>query len=288
MKLKSLQALASAAAALPLFGIAVPAAAQEAPRIDAQPTVFEGDWLTVGVGALYGPSYEGSDDEKVTVLPVVQGKLFGIGIGMRPAGLALDVIDDGGKPVSFSFGPSARLRSNRTGNIKDPVVERLGKLKRAIEVGASAGVSFNKVLNPYDSLSIGADVRWDVNGAHRGMVIDPAINYFTPLSRGIAVNVGIDAEHASDKYMDYYYSISPAGSAVSGLPAFQARGGWLRVGGSLLAAFDLNGDLQDGGFSVIALGTYQRLLNDAARSPIVSIRGSRNQWSVGGGLAYTF
>lgn len=284
MKLKPLHALV----ALLASAAAVPATAQEAPRIDAEATVFEGDWLTVGVGALYGPSYEGSDDEKITVLPVVQGKLFGIGIGMRPAGLALDLIDDSGKPVSFSFGPSARLRSNRTGNIKDPVVESLGKLKRAIEVGASAGISFNKVLNPYDSLTIGADVRWDLNGAHRGMVVDPAINYFTPLSRGIAVNIGIDAEHASDEYMNYYYSVSPAGSAVSGLPAFQARGGWLRVGASLLAAFDLNGNLQDGGFSVIGLGTYQRLLNDAARSPLVSIRGSRDQWSIGGGIAYTF
>lgn len=284
MKLKRFQALAAVAAAV----VALPAAAQEVPRLEAEASVFEGDWLTVGVGALYGPSYEGSDDEKVSVVPVVQGKLFGIGIGVRPAGLALDVIDDSGNPVSFSFGPSARLRSNRTGGIKDPVVESLGKLKRAIEVGASAGISFNKVLNPYDSLSIGADVRWDINGAHRGMVVDPAINYFTPLSRGIAVNIGIDAEHASDKYMDYYYSISPAGSALSGLPAFQARGGWLRVGGSLLAAFDLNGNLADGGLSAIALGSYQRLLNDAARSPIVSLRGSRNQWSAGAGLAYTF
>jgi MipA family protein len=267
---------------------AVPATAQEMPQIDGESTVFDGDWLTVGVGALYGPSYEGSDDSKVTVIPVVQGKVLGVGIGIRPAGLALDLIDDPGGAVSFSLGPSARMRSNRTGGIKDPVVESLGKLRRAIEVGGAAGISFNQVLNPYDSLSIGADVRWDVNGAHRGMVIDPAVNYFTPLSRGIAVNLGVDAGWASDEYMDYYYSIGPAGSAASGLPAFEARGGWLRVGGSVLAAIDFNGNLQDGGLSAILFGNYSRLLNDAARSPIVSIRGSRNQWSVGAGLGYTF
>jgi outer membrane scaffolding protein for murein synthesis (MipA/OmpV family) len=282
--------IAAGLAALTLAALAVPAAAQDvaAPTIAAEPSVFDGDWLTVGAGALYGPSYEGSDDYVVDPVPVVQGRLLGIGISSRPSGVALDLINDGGNAVSFSLGPSARLRSNRHSHIKDPVVASLGKLRRAIEVGASAGVSFNKVLNPYDSLSFSADVRWDVNDAHNGMVIDPAVSYFTPLSKGIAVIVGVDAEWADDKFMDYYFSVSPAGSAVSGLPAFRARSGWRRVGANLLGAFDLDGNLANGGLSVVAFGNYSRLLGDAADSPITSIRGSADQWTAGLGLGFTF
>ena len=115
-------------------------------------------------------------------MPVVQGRLLGIGINARPAGLSFDVINDTGNKVTFAMGPAVRLRSNRAVHIKDPVVESLGKLRRAIEIGGSAGVSVNRLLNPYDTLSLGLEARWDVNGAHGGMALDPAVSYLTPVS----------------------------------------------------------------------------------------------------------
>jgi outer membrane scaffolding protein for murein synthesis (MipA/OmpV family) len=263
---------------------ATPALAQDA----AANSVYSGDYLMVGAGGLYGPSYEGSDDYRIDPVPVIQGRLLGVGINAKPGGLALDFINDSGNKVTFALGPSARLRSNRAVHIKDPVVAQLGTLRRAIEIGVAGGVSFNRVLNPYDTLSFSVDARWDINGAHRGMAIDPAVSYLTPLSKGIAVLVGADAEWADDKFMDYYFSVSPAGSAASGLPAFQAKGGWRKLGGSALIGFDLDGDLTNGGLAVAAFGSYSRLLNDAARSPIVAIRGSRDQWIGGLGLGFVF
>jgi outer membrane protein len=274
-------ALAAALAAICSF---TPAQAQDA----AEDSVYTGDYLMVGVGGLYGPSYDGSDDYVIDPVPVVQGRLLGIGINARPSGLSLDVINDPGRTVSFSLGPSARLRSNRVVHIKDPVVESLGKLKRALEVGASAGVSFNQLLNPYDSLSLGAEARWDINGAHGGMALGPTLSYQTPVSRGIAVMVQTDAEWADDDFMDYYFSVTPAGSAVSGLPAFQAKGGWRKVRGSAILGFDLDGNLANGGLIAGLFGSYERLLGDAAASPIVSIRGSRDQWLGGLGLGFVF
>lgn len=282
-------ALPASALALSLaLGLATPAAAQEA----AAPagSVFDGDWLIVGGGAVYGPSYDGSDDYVVDPIPAIQGKVFGIGINARSSGLSLDFINDGANKVSFSFGPSARLRSSRAVHIKDPVVEQLGKLRRAIEIGGSAGVSVNKLVTGYDTLTFSVDARKDINGAHGGMVVNPSISYFTPLSKGIAVALTVDAEHADDKFMNYYFSVTPAGSAATGgvLPAYQARGGWRRLGGSVLTAFDLDGDLTNGGLSVIGFGSYGRLINDAEFSPIVADRGSRHQWNGGLGLALTF
>ena len=137
--MRSITLLAGLGAALVLA--APPACAQDAtdPPAD-RATVFEGDWLSIGAGALYAPSYDGSDDYVITVLPVVQGKLGGIAINPRPAGLALDFIPDPESGVGFALGPSLRLRSNRAAQIKDPVVLAAGKLKRAVEIGAAAGV----------------------------------------------------------------------------------------------------------------------------------------------------
>ena len=44
-------------------------------------------------------------------------------------------------------------------------------------------------------------------------------------------------------YADTYFTVSPAGSVASGLPAFQARSGWKNVGINALVGVDFDGDL---------------------------------------------
>merc|ERR1712034_232159 len=93
--MKAILAAAGAAVAL----CASPAAAQETDEIaaasgNAEPTVFDGDWLSVGAGVIYGPSYRGSDDYVFSPIPVVQGNLGGVGISPRAGGIALDFIPD--------------------------------------------------------------------------------------------------------------------------------------------------------------------------------------------------
>ena len=276
---------AAAAAAVLAFPLAAHA------QTDGPPaeTVFDGDFITVGIGAGYAPSYEGSDDYVFFPQPVVSGSLAGIAITPRPGGVALDFLPDGDDAkVGFSLGPVARLRSNRDSNIEDPVVRRLGKLDTAVEVGANAGVTFYDLVTGFDSLTVSSDVKWDVAGAHKGMTINPSISYFTPVSRGAAINLSVGAEHVDDDYADYYFSVSPAGSVASGLPAFQAEGGWNSIGTFLLVAVDFDGDLTNGGLAGFFTGGYSRLLGDAKRTPLTSIRGDADQWLAGAGLAYTF
>jgi outer membrane scaffolding protein for murein synthesis (MipA/OmpV family) len=55
----------------------------------------------------------------------------------------------------------------------------------------------------------------------------------------------------------------------------------------LLVNQSITGDLL-GGFSVFGTGQYTRLVGDFRRSPIVSERGSPNQWLGAVGLAYTW
>lgn len=285
-------ALASAAISLAVTASGV--AAQEvvppaAPQVDPEDTVYDDTWISIGVGAGLGPSYSGSDDYVLFPAPIVQGKIGGVGISPRAAGLALDVIDDApGSAVNFSFGPSFRMRSDRASRIEDEVVEMAGELDRAWEVGVSAGISKPALLNPYDSLSFAVDTRWDVAGAHSGMVIEPGISYFTPLSRGMAASLSVSAEYGDDDFNSYYFTVDPAQSAASGLDRYDAEAGFNSVGTNLLLAIDLDGNLLNGGVSAVLIGGYSRLLGDAKNTPYTSERGSANQFIGGVGIGYTF
>lgn len=272
-----------------MFATATPAMAQVQTETAPPQSVFDGDYITIGGGAIYGPSYEGSDDQVVSAIPIAQGSLGGIDFSPRPGGLAFDLIPDGKDPkFGFSLGPVATYTRNRRSDIKDPVVRAAGKLKSAVDVGVNAGVTAYKLLNAYDSLTLSSDVRWNVNSASKGMIVTPSLSYSTPLSRAAVVSVGVSAKHVDGDYARYYYSVTPAQSAASGLPVFAARGGWVNVGVNALAGYDLDGNLLNGGFALFALGRYSKLLNDAKRTPYTSIRGDDMQWTIGGGLAYTF
>lgn len=276
----------SVALCAPAFAQDVEAPAAEMPNRG----VFAGDWVTVGLGAGYGPSYDGSDDYVLFPAPLAQGSVGGFDFGARGPGLYVDLIADGnsGSNVKFLAGPLFRVRMDRNSNIKDPVVRLLGKEDVAIEVGATAGVSFSKILHPFDTVTISSDIQWDVVGAHKGRIISPSIAYSTPLSTAIFTSISLSATHVDGNYADTYFSIDQVGSIASGLPVFDAKGGWKSYGASLLGGVDLSGDARDGGWGIYGFINYSRLTNDAARSPVTSLRGDTNQWFMAGGISYTF
>jgi MipA family protein len=287
--------LAIAACTLSALGASQPLFAQtqetESAKADAPDRgVFAGDWLTLGIGVGYGPSYEGSDDYVVFPAPIAQGSVSGFDFGARGPGLYVDLVRDGNNDsgVKFLAGPLVRVRFDRRSDIKDSVVRALGKEDVAIELGATAGVSFSKVLNPFDTFTLSTDVQWDVAGAHGGRLISPGISYSTPLSAAIFTNLSLSATHVDGDYAETYFSIDAAGSTASGLPVFDADSGWKSYGASLLAGVDLSGDARDGGWAMFGLVSYSRLTGDARRSPVTAIRGDADQWFLAGGISYTF
>ena len=270
------------------LALAAPGFAQDSPAASGD-SVFDGDYLSVGLGGAYGPSYDGSDDYVFYPAALAQGSLGGVEFTSRGAGVSFDFIPDPDHGVGFDLGVTGLVRSSRARQIKDPVVESLGKLDYAIEVGPTVGISIPHVLNAYDGLSFDIDAAWDINGAHGGMVVEPSITYFTPLSRGIAASLSLSAEHGDGKSLDYYHSVTPAQSLASGLPVFDPDGGgWTKAGGNLLIGFDLDGNLENGGLALVVVGGYMRMLGDAKRSPFTSIRGDADQWTGALGLGFTF
>jgi outer membrane scaffolding protein for murein synthesis (MipA/OmpV family) len=275
---------AAAALAVPLF-IAAPASAQ-----DGGETYQDRPYsLTLGAGAAYVPSYEGSDDYEFTPVGLVYGKVAGFGFATRGTTLTVDLVRDRrDSPVSIEFGPAANLRFDRSSRIKDPVVRALGKIDRAFEVGAYGGISKNGVFNQYDSLGVHLTWLRDVSDTHDSTIVTPSVDYSTPLSPRTFAVLSFSGDHVGRGYAQTYFSITPSGSSASGLPVYSADRGWKNVRGSLFLAQTLTGDLRDPHLSLFAGISYSRLLGDFARSPIVSVRGDRDQYLATLGLAYSF
>ncbi|HYC95211.1 MAG TPA: MipA/OmpV family protein [Sphingomicrobium sp.] len=266
---------------------AAPALGQQADPPPLPDPNDQSDTFTIGAGAAYLPDYEGSDDYRIIPAAAIRGRVSGISFYTRATYLYVDFIKRGDGPLEFDLGPIVGARLNRTGKIKDDLVDALPQRDTAIEVGGFAGVTYHGLTNPYDALSFRVDVVKDVGGAHKSTLVTPTIDFGTPLSRTFYIGLSASAEWAGGGYADYYYSISPADSLASTLPAYDADGGFKSWRLGMLANHSITGDLT-GGWSIFGLGSFTKLSGDFKDSPIVDLRGSSTQWLAALGIAYTF
>lgn len=258
-------------------------------RETAEENAFAGDHVTVGIGVGALPEYSGSDEYRVLPLAGAMGRLGGVGFRLRGPSLTTDFHDDApGAPVTLRIGPSLRWAGNRSGKVGDPVVDALPRLKGGFEAGLGVGVGFKRLLTEHDRMSLGLHARRDISGRGGGMTLSASMSYYTPVSRAQIVGFQLSGDFVDGDFARYNYSVTPAGSAASGLPVYRARGGFREVDIGIATVRDLNGNLLDGGFAIGAGLLYTRLHGAAAKTPITRQRGSRNQWLGGLGLAYTF
>lgn len=274
--------------ALLLCAVASPAVAQETDAPLPDPDSAGDNW-TIAVGPGLTPDYTGSNDYRLIPAVAVRGKVGGVSLSTKGTYLYADIFSGKKDDLDLDLGPIVGVRLNRTGKIKDDVVELLPDRKTAIEVGGFAGVSLHNLTNPYDTLAIGVDVVHDIGKAHKSTIVSPNVSFSTPLSLKTYASASVGLEFVSNKFADYYFSVSPAESALTGgvLPAFNADGGLKNWKAGLVVNQSITGNLL-GGLSVFGMVNYSRLVGDFKRTPIVSDRGSANQWLLAVGLAYTF
>jgi outer membrane scaffolding protein for murein synthesis (MipA/OmpV family) len=270
-----------------LCALATPALAQDPTSPPLPDPNDQSDTLTIGVGGAILPDYEGSNDYRLILAAAVRGRVGGIAFFSRATYLYADLIPRGAGKLEFDAGPIVGVRFNRTGKIKDDIVDLLPSRHKAIEIGGFAGATLHGLTNPYDSLSARLDVVKDVGNGHGSTVITPSIDFGTPLSRRTYVSASLSADWVGGGYADYYYSISPSDTLASGLRTYDADGGFKGWTVGLLANQSITGDLTHG-LSLFGTASYGRLAGDFKRSPIVADRGSASQWLGAIGLAYTF
>jgi outer membrane scaffolding protein for murein synthesis (MipA/OmpV family) len=281
---------------LPAFGLlgsaailscaASPAVAQVA--APAQ-TTEDHNSLTIGVGGAYMPSYEGSNDYILTPVGAARGKVHDFSFFTRNTQLYVNAIPTPSGPgVDFELGPIIGINFNRNTRLVDPRIEALGKRKLAVEAGGFIGIGKTGLItSDYDNLTVRVAYVHDISGIYRSYVITPQIQYTTPLSRTAFVGLSASADYAGTGYATAYYDVDAAGSVRSGLPVFTGHKGWKQVTFGVVGGHALTGDLLHG-LGLFFTGSYSRLQNDFAASPVTSIAGSPNQWFGALGLGYTF
>lgn len=289
-----MKAIAIFGAALAASLLGTPAHAQPADA-PPPPASTANQTTTIGLGVSYAPTYEGSDDYSLAPAGLVRGNVGGFNFFSRATALYFDAArEPDGQTTDLLIGPMVNFRFDRSRSIKDPVVRLLGKLDTAVEVGGFIGVGSMGLLNPYDYAQARVDIVHDVTGTHGGTVVTPTFEYGTPLSTTTYVGAALSADWASGDFADTYYSVDTAGALRSGLPVYDADGGFKNIRFTLLGNQMVTGNLAEGGWSLFGVASYSRMLGDFKRSPLVdgfgafAGRGDADQWFGAIGIAYTF
>ena len=133
-----------------------------------------------------------------------------------------------------------------------------------------------------DALRIRVEGRKGLSG-HRGWTGAVSADYVARRGDDWLFSIGPRVTWSDDTYQDAWFSIDPADAVPSGLPAFDADGGIHAYGATASAITQFSAR-----WGLSAYAKYDRLTGDAADSPIVLTYGSRDQFSFGAALTYTF
>lgn len=245
------------------LGLAAPAAAQDdesAPRRTR---------VTIGPHAY--PSYPGSDAFDIGPLVNIDRAR-----GTEPFkfeapddSFAFALIDTG----TFSLGPVGNWEGTRTA---EDVGAAVPKVKFSVEAGAFAAVNLG------DNFRLRAEMRKGLTG-HKGWIGVASADFVTREGDKWLFSVGPRLTWSDDRYHDAWFGVTPATSAASGVPAYDPGSGIQAYGAAASLLTQLSSH-----WGLYAYAKYDRLTADAADSPLVTGFGSRDQFSGGAALSYTF
>jgi len=271
------------AASLAAFGAIVRSAAasgQTAFTLPAPPFQLPflpsplGNWtLTIGVGGEYGPDFEGANRNELSPVPIFSVHRAGAVEQFRGPrdGASISLIDFG----DLQAGLAGKFISPRTASSSSEL-SGLGDVNAAFEVGG-----FIQYF-PVDWFRLRNETRQGFGG-HHGVVSDFSADFIVPVARGFTVSAGPRFTWESSNAVSPYFGIDAAQAAASGLSVFDAKGGPHAAGAGAQVTYRI-----DPHWEVHSYVEYERLLGDAANSPLVTVRGSANQTTVGVGASYSF
>ncbi|MBR1125664.1 MipA/OmpV family protein [Bradyrhizobium lablabi] len=257
-----------------------PAKAQTAFTLPAPP--FEvpglpsasGNWTaTIGIGGDYRPDYPGSKNWMLSPVPIFSIRRAGMVKEFRGPrdSPSIALIDFG----DLRAGPAVKYVKERKSSDHSEL-NGLADVKAAFEFGGF--VEYYAV----DWLRLRSELRQGVGG-HKGTVADFSSDFIVPLIDRLTISAGPRFTWKSAKAIAPYFDVDAAQSLASGLPAFDAKGGAYSVGFGAQVSYRINPQ-----WEVHAYVEYEKLLGDAANSPIVKLRGTPNQTTIGLGASYSF
>lgn len=249
------------------------AASAQIDRRTSEQRAAPDNWnVTIGARAGAMPRFQGSNEMMFALRPS-----FSIGRGLGSRWLSME--DDN---ISLSLLTGDRWRAGVTGQIAWPRRESsdrralggLGNTRFGGEIGAFAE------FYPTDWLRARAELRQGFV-AHRSLMADLKLDAFQRFGAW-TVAAGPRIQLAGGDYMTTYFGVTPAQSAASRLPQYRPGGGLLSYGAAAQVSYQWNPRVESTAFI-----QYSRLAHEAARGPLVSQRGNRNQVTVGVATRWT-
>ncbi|MDR6287733.1 outer membrane scaffolding protein for murein synthesis (MipA/OmpV family) [Inquilinus ginsengisoli] len=214
----------------------------------------------LGVAGGFAPAYEGADVYKFQPAPAISLS-WGDTLVVENGTIRVAVI----KTPWLQAGPLAAWRPGRQEDDSRRRLRGLGDIDDSFDLGAFARVEFG-------GWSAGIAARQDaVNDG--GALVDLTTGYALPLSDSFTLSLGADATWASDDYMAANFGISRRQAQRSDYSEFKAGAAFKNIGVSLGGSYALTER-----WALGATTGYQRLLGDAADSPIVKQGGSADQY----------
>jgi outer membrane protein len=180
----------------------------------------------------------------------------------------------------FQIGPVGRLRGERDSND----VKRFRGMDD-VNVGIEPGAFVE--FYPLEVFRVRGELRHGVYG-HKGFVGNIAADYIQRFDR-TTVSFGPRAELGDKDFMNTYFGVSAreatdvflnTGRTIG---AYKAKGGVKSVGLAGAITYDWTEH-----WSTTAFGGYDRLVGEAADSPVAKKLGTKQSFTVGVGLAYSF
>jgi outer membrane protein len=233
------------------------------------------DWLvTIGAEVRAVPAWPGAPS---TVYGIGGFPLFSLRkpgdppffFGARD-GFGFPLIDLG----AFQVGPVGTLNQPR-------YTAPWGSLRGLADVAWAVQVGAYAQYFPVPWLRIRAEVRQGVGG-ETGQSGDLYLDAIAPIGQ-FRISGGPRLAVQSANAISPYFSVSAAQVAASGLPAYNAGGGFYSYGAGSQLEYFWNPQWQ-----THAIFEYERLTGSAANSPLVTVRGSANQFTFGLGATYSF
>jgi outer membrane protein len=227
--------------------------------------------VRAGLGAQVQPEFVGSDDYELA--PLFQLDLargsnpFRVGAPDDSFGIRLFSKD------GFSIGPSANIQSSRK---ESEVGAPVGKVPTTVEVGGFAEYQLSETVR------FRAELRKGIGG-HKGEVGSIGADRIWRDGDRYTFSIGPRVLFSDARFQRAYFGVDNAAALASGLPAYRPDGGIYALGATSGMTYQFSPR-----WGLFGFARYERLVGDAAKSPIIRELGSRNQLSGGLGLSYTF
>ncbi len=241
----------------------------------------------IAVGAQ--PDYEGAGDYSVVAQPLVDLEQAGLGFirgatvnpndGYGSAGWhALNLVHSvrGRQVFRLSVGPMVRFNRGRDADDHADLAG-LGDIDDSVGAGGFVAARLGEWRTMLSAVS------QDAGNAGDGLPVSLQTAYQVRVGPRLTVAPGAYVTWVDDVLAEGYYGVTATQAARSGLPRYDAKAGVKDAGLVLGLHYGVSRHL-----SLRGEVGYQRLLGDAADSPIVSPLGERDQYRALLGVVYEF